>query len=361
MPTVVTDPLHDLVGGIVQGYHLAHQIKQQAMAEEAHQRNLAAADHEAQVRDIQTRMMLGNNARPVQAGTVQDQMAAAPLPRSGGDMGQVAANLFPEMQGGEAQAPIVRPVDKSRRVTYTGRDGQKQDYELLTAEEQMKQQMDRAMASPQMLSAQFNQHSQDLRTGAVNASRERIAETTSASRERAAAVSQSAATTRAADNRTAAEKRAAAANTSREKIAAGRNATTLKAAETRRDAPTPNAAGVADRFKQRQLENDQKNLRDLEQKEAALHAEKIQTGQSGPGAKDDAKAFTSARTAKLAGLDIRIKGIQEAKQKLIGKWQTGALNPPAAPAASAAARPQATNPQTGETVEYDGKAWVPVK
>jgi hypothetical protein len=319
----VTNPLGGLLRGMLQGYQLANQIKQQAMQEEAHQRNIAAADHESQVRDIQTRMMLDQNARPVNAGTVADQMPSAPLPRPGGDMGEIAANLFPEMQGGEAQIPIVRPVDKARRVSYKGRDGQSQDYELLTPDEQMRRQIERAMASPQMLTAQFNQRAQDTRVGATNASRERIAETTNATRERVATTSQAATNQRATDavksrekiageSRAAADKRAADAAKSREKIAAGRRDTSK---------PTAGQEGVQNRFQQRQLESDQKTLRDLEQKEAALHAKKIEEGQSAPANSSDGEAFAKQRNGKLSALDLQIKTVQEAKKKLIDKWQ----------------------------------------
>ncbi len=125
----VTNPLGGLLNGLVTGYTMAHRIKNQAMQEEAHQRNMAMQDREMQVQDIQHRMMLDQNARPVNSGTVADQLPAAP---------EVAGQ--PTMQGGNPQIPILRPVDKSRKVTYKSRDGQSQDYELLTPEEQIQRQ-----------------------------------------------------------------------------------------------------------------------------------------------------------------------------------------------------------------------------
>lgn len=109
-----------IIDGMVTGYHLAHQMKAQAMAEEAHQRNMANMDREAQIKDIQTQMMLGQNARPVNAGTISEQMTTP--------------SQVPGLP--DEQQSIVRPADKSRKITYKGLNGQSQDYELLTPEEQ---------------------------------------------------------------------------------------------------------------------------------------------------------------------------------------------------------------------------------
>lgn len=133
--STVTNPLGDVLAGMVQAHGIAHQIKQQAMQEEAHQRMMADSDRESQMKDIQARMMLDQNARPVTAGTISDSMAnPSPVP------GLPNENVN-----------IARPVDKSRKVTYKGRDGQSQDYELLTPDEQMQRQTQRTAQSQSML------------------------------------------------------------------------------------------------------------------------------------------------------------------------------------------------------------------
>jgi hypothetical protein len=377
MPTVVTNPLGELVTGMLQGYQLANQIKHQAMQQEAQKRMAIQQDREMQVNDIQTQMMLGQNARPVNAGSVADVLPAAPeIP------GQ------PQMQGGNPQIPIVRPVDKSRRVKY-----QDKEYELFTPEEQIKRTTERAAATKRAGSTliQTPKHLQDLGLPAqIYVPDDHVMQYAEQSgllqpmdtpevfrsmggpaqlpvKSLPSVVS----AVNSAENRKATDARTSANITSREKIA-GENRT---AANTRADNANKTriaAAGVsgagtdgrgrarleeAKAKEQREaLEADQKELRRLEGEEAKLHAEKLQTGQMIPGAKDDEKAFTNSRGARLSGLDLRIKGIQESKKKLIDKWQPkGGMQTQAAPQQ---ARPRATNPQTGEVVEFDGKAWV---
>lgn len=127
----VVDPFKGLIDGVLQGHAIATQLHHQALQDEAFQRAQERDQREAQLKDIETQMMLGQNARPVQAGAVQDFLPAAP---------EVAGQ--PSMQGGNPQIPIMRPVDKSRRVSYKGANGQTQDYELLSPEEQMQKHLD---------------------------------------------------------------------------------------------------------------------------------------------------------------------------------------------------------------------------
>lgn len=130
----------------------------------------------------------------------------------------------------------------------------------------------------------------------------------------------------AADNRTAADTRAENANKSREKTAGKRNAATVEAARIRRDNPTPGQAGVQNRFDARRLETDKKALAALEVKESELHAEKLRQGAL-PN-KNDAEVGVTKQT--LSGLDLRIKAVQAAKQKLISKWDTQGAGEPEA-------------------------------
>jgi len=134
----VTNPLGNLLNGMVQGYSLAHQIKNQAMQEEAHQRSMAAQDHNLSVQAIQDQMMLEQNARQVgPGGMITDRQALPGVPG------------MPDLP--EASMEIVRPVDKSRKVTYKNAQGQSQDYELYTPEEQVRKQAERTASTQSFL------------------------------------------------------------------------------------------------------------------------------------------------------------------------------------------------------------------
>lgn len=132
----VTNPLGSLLNGLVTGYGLSHQIKQQAMQEEAFQRQKAMQDEESSIKDIQNRMMLAQNAQPVNSGVVQNSALRAP------------ASDVPGAPGGE-EIPgtnFVRKSDPSRTVKYKGPNGT-QEYELFTPEEQLKRQLDQMQST----------------------------------------------------------------------------------------------------------------------------------------------------------------------------------------------------------------------
>lgn len=362
MPTVVTDPMGQLVGGMVQGYHLAHQIKQQAMMEEAHQRNMAAADNEAQVKGIQQQMWLSEKARPVDNGLVQEGPAST-----------IQTGL-PGALGSMEMPASFRPVDKSRRFTYKGRDGKSQDYERLTPEELTKRQVDQASAmkhagstliqTPEHLikfgmPAQMYVPDEHLYQYAEAAGQLQPVDTPQAYREMGGpaqvpfknlagvttAVGQAFGRQQKADQFTKAEdgknQRAKDRLNKTPNPRPGVDVPFSPAVEAQRkrianETKTPKDPPKPDRFKERQLENDQKALRDLEAKKDALWAEMAQERASSPGPKDDAKAFEKGRQGRIAGLDLRIRGNAESRRQLISKWQNGG-QPNAAPSEQAAA------------------------
>jgi len=116
--------LGGLMQGIVAGRELRMRLQQAADQHQQAQQAMAA-------RDIQNRMLLSENARPVDdTGTVTQGFHAA-LPSTA---------LPPELSGSfqgpkEQDISFVRPADKSRTLKYGG-----QSYELLTPDEQVARQ-----------------------------------------------------------------------------------------------------------------------------------------------------------------------------------------------------------------------------
>jgi hypothetical protein len=135
MPQEYQDPIASVIQGLLQGHAIATSIHRQKQQDEAFARHNALQDQESSIQDIMNQMHLEQNARPVMSGTVQDMLPAAP---------EVPGQ--PVMEGGNPRIPIVRPVDKSRRVTYKNRAGESRDYELYTPEEQMDREITRGNA-----------------------------------------------------------------------------------------------------------------------------------------------------------------------------------------------------------------------
>jgi hypothetical protein len=162
------NPIAQIISGIVQGADL-HTRLQQAQDEHAAQLRIAAQqDRENRIQDIQQRMTLNANSRPITAaGTVQDDPTTVPsilsgmvtgtpqasddgqtLPRLQGQIGpDTSANLpaFPALgQLGGSLATmqqmlpgVTRKADPGRSLDYVTQDGQKISRELYTPQEQM--------------------------------------------------------------------------------------------------------------------------------------------------------------------------------------------------------------------------------
>lgn len=149
--------LGGLLNGIVQGYQIRQKMLADAADREDAARKAAIEDQNASAQDIMNRMSLQNAGRPVINGTVTetrpDTSYTAPMNSTPGlaDIAPMPADPDRDIapQGGTLQnAPnlptytgvpggtFVRKPDPSRTVTYTDRQGNKQQYELKTPEEQ---------------------------------------------------------------------------------------------------------------------------------------------------------------------------------------------------------------------------------
>lgn len=154
----VESAIGGLLHGIVNGYGLRQQLLNYKQQNEAYTRKAALDEQSASVQDISNRLMLQQNARPVVNGTVQDTLGAiAPsIQRNQSAPAQATAAtadadaVTPEQLGNlpqtrttiNAGAPattIFRKADPSRTVTYTDRQGNKSQHELLTPDEQNQQ------------------------------------------------------------------------------------------------------------------------------------------------------------------------------------------------------------------------------
>jgi len=159
--------LGGLLNGIVQGYQIRQKMLNDAADREDAARKAAIEDQNASAQDIMNRMSLQNAGRPVINGTVTetrpDTSYTAPMNSTPGlaDIAPMPADPDRDIapQGGTLQnAPnlptytgvpggtFVRKPDPSRTVTYTDRQGNKQQYELKTPEEQQADQAAAAQA-----------------------------------------------------------------------------------------------------------------------------------------------------------------------------------------------------------------------
>lgn len=93
--------------------------------------------------------------------------------------------------------------------------------------------------------------------------------------------------------------------------AANRNATTLAAAAARRDNPTPGQENVQNRFDQRRQDAAQKQMADVQAKEDAVHAQRLQLGQNQMKALNFQVQAYQTRKAAIAGAQTPPKAIQD--------------------------------------------------
>ncbi len=120
----VTNPLGNLINGLLTGHALGQQILQEKRAQEAFERQKALQDNEASVQDIMDQMKLEEmGARPVDnLGMVQDTV---PAPSSVG--GAPVPGVGP--------SPLPRSAAKGQTRTIKWRTGGSQTYEIPTDEE----------------------------------------------------------------------------------------------------------------------------------------------------------------------------------------------------------------------------------
>ncbi len=100
---------------LANGVAIGNMIRQQALQQEAAEQERLRFEHERQVNDIETRRKLAQYTRPIAGGMVtEDLMVDMPEfdPLNPGT---------PRMT--RRKTTLVRPVDKSRRVSYKTMDG----------------------------------------------------------------------------------------------------------------------------------------------------------------------------------------------------------------------------------------------
>jgi hypothetical protein len=132
------DPLKTIVDGMVQAHGIRQQMLQARMEQaraKMMERDMARREEDSQrsrqMQDIQFQQQMGEAARPVNGGTVEDPN---PLPFAAPGM------------DAPASFPVLRKPDPSRLVKYKRADGQQMQYELLTPEEQQSKGLERLKA-----------------------------------------------------------------------------------------------------------------------------------------------------------------------------------------------------------------------
>jgi len=120
--------INPVLQGLMQGVSVGNMIRQSALQQEAAEREKLRFEHERQVNDLQTRMMLAKNTRPITGGMVQDELLA--------DMPEFDPANPGNAKTAKKRTTLVRPADKSRIARYKGLDGQTVEGEILLPEEQ---------------------------------------------------------------------------------------------------------------------------------------------------------------------------------------------------------------------------------
>lgn len=129
--------INPVLQGLLQGVSVGNMIRQSALQQEAAEREKMRFQHERQVNDLQTRMMLAKSTRPVLAGGMVQENVTADLPE-----------LDPENPGTprmrKQRTTVVRPVDKTRRVQWKSPiSGDVIEGELLSQDDQVEQELQR--------------------------------------------------------------------------------------------------------------------------------------------------------------------------------------------------------------------------
>ena len=133
--------VNPIVSGLLNGYALAQRIRQAALEQQVMERQKAAAEQESQMRDLQTRMMLNQNGRPVSpAGTVEEDTITPP--NIGG---------IPEDTLNAGAFKPVRKAEPGRTVRYKSPSGEIITTELYSPEEQAAKAMQSRLAESKAL------------------------------------------------------------------------------------------------------------------------------------------------------------------------------------------------------------------
>jgi len=256
--------VNPIVSGLLNGYALAQRIRQSALEQQAMERQKAAAEQESQMRDIQTRMMLNQNGRPVSpAGTVEEDTITPP--NIGG---------IPEETLNAGAFKPVRKAEPGRTVRYKAPNGETITSELYSPEEQAQRDMQARIAQAKSLGqvdvwkeAEKAKALQELNRyhipGVGDVPREVIPFLT-------AQEAQKAAENRAAADRKSREAIAEAGRQASEQRAKLRANATVQAAQIR--ASIPKGATGAEAAAEKGRVQAEKQMHQLEKQEGDLHA-----------------------------------------------------------------------------------------
>jgi|GEM_PF-6391854 len=382
-----SNPIPDLVQGLLQGHALGLQMHNQKQADQKFKTDQALRQQNMSMQDIFNQQALGEMGRPVSPmGTVTSpgvQSMSTGVPIAGLDT-----------QAGNPD--YTRKADASRTVKYTTAQGNKMSTELYTPEEQdqaaanKSQLLKRANSTTLRLSpedqakyglpADFpipNDHvAQYLNSRVTNDTRQGIADSnnqtkvdtnartndtrennnanTNSTRQDIAATNNITKSDIAAGVQTGANSRNDNTNATRVQVGAGNNAATLGSANIRAAGtgngrtgqPTPGQAGVQNRFDQKRQDLAQKTISTIQAKENALHAQRLQIGQTLGAMKP---ADQEAAKAKLNTLGFQIGAYQTQKAKA-----AGAATPPQDIQSKIPEGQQATGPDGHTWMKKDG-------
>lgn len=147
-----TSAMGGLLNGIVEGYKMRQQMLNTKFNQQQELNKAAIENQNSSIQDVMNRQAIQQYARPVNNGTVMDAPAMASTPdtmsrqTTGGytpdedtpldqvtDLPQTRTTITP---GNPGSAPVMRKADPARTVTYSDRQGNKQQYELKTPQEQ---------------------------------------------------------------------------------------------------------------------------------------------------------------------------------------------------------------------------------
>ncbi|HNY39491.1 MAG TPA: hypothetical protein PKJ41_03820 [Bryobacteraceae bacterium] len=124
-------PINPVLSGLLNGYAVGNMLRRSAMEKDQYERAKLRQDWADQAEDASIQSRLLAAGRPVEGGTVAEQMLA---PRIEG---------APEsLQSGPTT--IYRKPDSSRMVKYKTRDGRQLEYELYTPDEQFSRRLKEA-------------------------------------------------------------------------------------------------------------------------------------------------------------------------------------------------------------------------
>jgi hypothetical protein len=137
----MNNPVQDIIRGMYEGALTGHMLRRGQMEQEQMAMARVKAQRDNEEHDIRQRVMLGQLARPVAGGAVEDvQSVNADLPQN-----DPLNPGTPKMV--KQKMPVLRKADKSRVVKHRGMDGQETEYELRTPQEQAQSQLQQQLAA----------------------------------------------------------------------------------------------------------------------------------------------------------------------------------------------------------------------